>query len=101
MNFQDLSTVQNKLMQTPRTIASATTIAPTTFLTFITGTAVVATITPPVDGAHLLCMVWTDTPTETGTTNIKTAITPTEDLPTFFAYNPVDAKYYGWATNVT
>ncbi len=59
--FQQLSTVQSNSQLFAATIASTTTIAPTTFLTFISGTVDVATITPPVTGTVMLAFVWTTT----------------------------------------
>lgn len=103
LNFQDLSTVQNKSQPSPNTVASTTTIAPTTLHTFVTGTIVVATITPPVTGQHLLFLTFTDAaPGTIATTgNILNAVTPTQNVPCGFLYDPAQAKYYGWANNLT
>lgn len=97
LNFQQISTVQNQLQPKPVTIASTTTIAPTTFLTFISGVVQIKTITPPVTGAHLLALVFTTTtPTTTLTTgNIANAIVPATSLPVLLVYDPLTAKYYG------
>lgn len=94
--FQDLSTVQSGLQPKPSTIASAATVAPTTFLTFISGTVAIATVTPPADGAHMLVFVFTTTTPVAFTTtgNIKTVATPTTSVPMFLVYNPNDGKYY-------
>jgi len=96
LNFQQLSTVQNANQPKPVTIASAATVAPSTFLTFISGTVAIATVTPPVTGAHLLVFIFTTTtPTAFTTTgNIKYVATPTQNIPTFLVYNPIDGKYY-------
>lgn len=101
--FQQLSTVAGSPQVKPQTIASATTIAPETFLAFISGTIAVQTITPFVTGWHLLCLIWTSaTPGTTLTTgNILNAITPTQDCPTFLVYNPLTGKYSGGTTNLT
>lgn len=103
LNFQDISTVQNKSQPMPNTVASTTTIAPTTLHTFVTGTLQVATITPPVTGQHLLFLTWTNgSPGTTLTTgNILTAVVPTQNIPSCFLYDPAQAKYYGWANNLT
>ena len=103
LNFQDFSTVQNSLQPKPPTIASATTIAPTCLHCFVSGTLQVATITPPVSGAHLLFLTWTNgSPGTTLTTgNILTAVVPTQNIPSCFLYDPAQAKYYGWANNLT
>ena len=55
--FQNISTVQNANQPAPFTFTAAASIAPTTFLSYITGTTAVATITPPVTGSHLLAIV--------------------------------------------
>lgn len=95
-DFQALSTVQGGVALKPPTIASTTTVAPTTFLSFISGTTAIATVTPPVTGAHLLCFIFTTTTPVAFTTtgNIKAVVTPTQNLPCFLVYNPVDGKYY-------
>ena len=96
LNFQNISSVANNLQPLPPTIASAATIAPTTFLSFISGTVALATITPPVTGAHMLCFIFTNgSPAALATTgNIKTAAQPIQNLPTFLIYDPVTALYW-------
>src|SRR5258706_15474024 len=96
VNFQDISTVASDKNPQPVTVASAATVAPTTFLTFITGVVAIATVTPPVTGAHLLCFVFTTTTPVAFTTtgNIKIVTTPTQNIPMFLVYNPIEAKYY-------
>lgn len=96
LNFQDISTVHSQLQPKPVTIASAATVAPSTFISFISGTVAIATVTPPVSGAHLLMFVFTTTtPTAFTTTgNIKAVATPTQNLPVLLAYNSVEGKYY-------
>lgn len=105
--FQQLSTVQNKLSQAPVTFTAAATIAPTTFLTLITGTTAVTTITPPIDGQHLLCVQLNTTNFSgfTTTGNINNASLTNSTVWTnkinFFVYNPNTAKYtalYGVTT---
>lgn len=93
--FQNLSTVQNKQQPAPVTIEAAATIAPSTFLTHITGATAIATITPPVTGAHMLCLVATETNATTVTTgNINAAVALGAGLATFFVYDPLTQKYY-------
>ncbi len=97
LNFQNISTVANNLQPKPVTIAAATTIAPTTFLTFISGTTAITTITPPVTGAHLLAFVFTTTtPGTVGTTgNISIGSTTiAQNRVVLLAYDPLTAKYY-------
>lgn len=96
LNFQDLSTVQNASQPKPVSIASTTTIAPTGFLSVITGTTAIATVTPPVTGAHMLCLVFTTTTPVAFTTtgNINAVATPSSSIPCFLIYNPLTSKYY-------
>lgn len=103
LNFQDLSTVANANQPKPVTIASAATVAPSTFLSFISGTVAIATVTPPVTGAHMLVFVFTTTtPTAFTTTgNIKAVATPTTNLPVVLVYNPLEAKYYAAVTKAS
>lgn len=103
LNFQDFSTVQSKQQPKPNTVASTTTIAPVTLHTFVTGTLQVATITPPVTGQHLLFLTFTDASPGTllTTGNVLTAVVPTQNIPCAFLYDPSQAKYYGWANNLT
>lgn len=96
LDAADIGTVHGEQNPKPVTIASAATVAPKTFLSFISGTVAIATVTPPVDGAHLLCFIFTTTtPTAFTTTgNIKAVTTPAQNIPTFLVYNPLDGKYY-------
>lgn len=100
---QNFAPNQNNLQPGPYTIAAAATIAPTQLHTFITGTTQVATITPYLTGQHILYLTWTNgSPGTTLTTgNILTAVVPTQNIPSTFLYDPVQAKYYGWANNLT
>jgi len=94
--FQNLSTVQGAQQPKPNTIASAATVAPETFLTFISGTVAIATITPPADGSHMLVFVFTTTTPVAFTTtgNVKYVATPTQNIPMLLFYNPNEGKYY-------
>jgi len=96
LNFQDLGTVQNILQPQPATIASAATIAPTTFISIITGTVALSVITPPVTGSHMLCFIFTTaTPTANGTGgNITNVLAAAQNVPQLAIYNPTTAKYY-------
>jgi len=94
---QNISTVQSQQQPNPVTMAAATTIAPTTFLTFLTGTTSVATITPPVTGQHMLALVSTDSGTTNATVttgNIALASTFVKNKALFMTYDPATAKYY-------
>jgi hypothetical protein len=94
--FQNISTVQSEQQQKPVTVASTTVIAPTTFLSIVTGTVTIQTISPPVTGAHMLALVFTTTtPAAFGTTgNIQSTTAPTANVPVLMIYNPINAKYY-------
>lgn len=100
---QNFSTVQSKQQPLPNTLAAASTIAPSTLITYVTGTTAIQTITPPVTGQHMLVLVFTNaTPgTMVTTGNILNAIVPTTDLPTLMFYDPARAKYMGFASNLT
>lgn len=93
--WQDLSTIQSGLQPTPRTIASAATIAPTTFLTVVTGTTQLVNITPPMQGVHMLVFLFPDAMGAFSTGgNIAVAADPGVNIALIMVYNPVTAKYY-------
>lgn len=96
LNFQNLSTVQGNLQPKPPTLVSAATVAPSTFLSFISGTVAIATITPPADGQHMLVFIFTTTTPVAFTTtgNVKRVSTPVANIPVILIYNPNEAKYY-------
>ena len=96
--FQNLSTVQSEQQPTPPTIASTTTIAPSSFITFVSGTTAVATITPPIAGQHMLTLIFTNaSPAAFVTTgNLTNTLAPTQNVPVLCFYNPNTATptYY-------
>lgn len=94
--FQDLSTVQSEQNAMPPTVASATTVAIKHFLTFVSGTTAIATVTPPVKGAHMLILIFTDSNPGGVTTggNINAALDPAQYRPVMLFYDPAGAKYY-------
>lgn len=94
--FQQISTVQSSLQPTSPTIAAAATIAPTTLITFLTGTTQVANITPPVTGSHVLILIFTNaSPGATLTTgNIKNALTPAQNIPVIAVYDLLSNQYW-------
>lgn len=95
-DLQQLSTFQDRLTsQLPPTIASATVITPTTFLTKISGTVAVSTINPPTDGAHLICLIFTDPAPAAFVTsgNILSAVQPVQNTALFLMFDPVLNKY--------
>lgn len=87
---------QSDKTPTPVTMAASATIAPTTAMTFLTGTTQVATITPPLAGYHELTLCFTDNAPGALLTsgNIKTAYTPITNRPFKAYYDPVTAKYW-------
>ena len=94
--FQNLSTVQNNQQPMPATIASAATIAPVSFLTNVSGTVPITTITPPVTGQHMLAFKFTNAaPGATGTTgNVSITSAPVLNKILFMTYDPTTTKYY-------
>ena len=96
LNFQNLSSVQGAQQPKPPTYASAATVAPKSFISFISGTVAIATITPPADGQHELVFIFTTTTPTAFTTsgNIATVATPSTSIPVLLFYDPSTAKYY-------
>jgi hypothetical protein len=94
--YAQLDTVASSVMTKPVTMAGAATIAPTTFLTFLTGTVPIATITPPVNGAHMLAFVATSAtgPTTVTTGNVILASTLITNKMLLMTYDPSSNKYY-------
>lgn len=91
--FQNLSTVQSNKQPSPPTVTAAATISPTTFMTVLTGNTAVATITPPVTGVHMLCIVPGTTTGFTSTGNITGGTTTVSGRAYLFCYNPLTNKY--------
>lgn len=87
--FQNLSTVQSNKQATPPTITAAATIAPQTFITVLTGNTPVATITPPVSGQHMLCVVPGTTTGFTTGGNIVGGTTTVSGRAYLLCYNPI------------
>ena len=94
--FQNISSVQSNLQPTPPTVTAAATIAPSTFVTVLTGNTAVATITPPVAGQHLLCIVPGTTTGFTTGGNVIGATTTVSGRAYLFAFNPTPD--FAWAT---
>ena len=95
--FQNFSTVQSNLQPGPTTVASTTTIVPQSFITLVSGTIDVATITPPVTGQHELVLVFTDaSPGDLLTTGnvLVGTTTVVQNVPLVLFYNNVINKYY-------
>jgi hypothetical protein len=94
LNFQNFSTVQNNTQPLPNTVTAAATIAPQTFITVVTGNTPVATITPPVTGQHMLCIVPGTTTGFTTGGNVSGGTTTVSGRAYLFVYNPNTALYY-------
>lgn len=96
LNQGNFTPNQSAAQPTPPTIASAATIAPTTAMTFITGTVQVATITPPLVGYHELTLVFTNAAPGAflASSNIQRTGQPVQNVPVKLYYDPVSAKYW-------
>jgi len=97
--FQNLSTVQSNEQPTPPTVASAATLSLVNLLTFVSGTVALSTINPPVTGAHILILVFTNVspgviPAGTGVGQFKTSITPTQNIPVVCIFDPTTQLYW-------
>ena len=101
-DWQNLSTVQDKNQPKPVTIAAANVIAPTTFLTILTGNVVIKTITPPVTGLHMLAIQFSATGVlgNDATGNISVAKVSVAGMIILYIYNPATAKYTPVGDNV-
>ena len=94
---QNIAQVQTNAQPFPNTIASTTTIAPSSYITFVSGTIDVATVTPWVTGQHSIALIFTDaTPGDLLTTgNILVGSTVlAQNVPVVLYYDPNQAKYY-------
>ena len=103
LNRYNIAEPQSEQNAQPNTIASAATIAPVHKFTIITGTTQIATITPPMQGFHVLYLLFTNGSPGTLLTsgNILTAVVPTQNIPCMMFYDPIQRKYYGAANNLT
>ncbi len=96
LNFQNLSTVQSNQQPSGATVASTTVIAPQSFMTFVSGTIDITTITPPVTGQHMLALIFTNaSPGDLLTTGniLVAATTITQNVPVLLFFNPLTGKY--------
>lgn len=98
--FQNILNSQSNQQPAPVTFTAAATIAPTTYVSFITGTTALATITPPVTGQHSLVLIskttnWAGCLT-TGNILVASITNGTTWLnrANLFVYDPATAKYY-------
>jgi len=94
---QNLFNAQTGAQPLPVTIASTTVIAPETFITFVSGTIDIATITPYVAGQHMIVLIPTDaSPGDLLTTGniLVGSTTLAQNVPMLLVYDPIQAKYY-------
>ena len=78
------------------TIASAATIAPTTFLTVLTGNVAITVITPPVLHGHMLAIQFAGTGGITATTGVGGILTTTASVAgqiMLLVFNPNTQRY--------
>lgn len=94
LDFQNISTVQSAIQPKPGTIASAATVAPVNCFSFISGTAAIVNITPPVAGFHILFFWPLAAFTTTNAGNITAALTAAIGAPVILFYNPSTGKYH-------
>jgi hypothetical protein len=97
LNAQNFSPFQSNQLPQPATIASAATIAPSGWLSFVSGTTNIATITPQLSGVETIALVFTTTtPGQLLTTgNISVGSTTiTQNVLNLLVYDPASAKWY-------
>jgi len=96
--FQQLSTVQSDQQPKPPTVAAAATIAVNNFLTVISGTTDIATITPPIANAvQTIGLIFTTTSPgallTTGNIAVGSTTLVTNKL-NILVWNPLTSKWY-------
>lgn len=99
LNHQDLNVAHSDKQPLPPTIASAATIAPTTRLTFVTGTVQVANITPPTSGYCEIVLCFTNAAPGAFLTNgignpIKVAYQPIQNRPIHLHWDPASKQWW-------
>lgn len=95
LNHQNIQNGQSNLQPDPVTIAAAATVAPTTLVSFISGTDAIDTITPPVTGTHFLIFIFTNANPGgvSADGNVDAALDPAQNQPMILIYNPITATY--------
>ena len=94
LNFQLFSTVQPAATVLPKTLAAANVIAPSGFLTILTGNVVVKTITPPLTGVHMLAILFAGAAGVDATGNVTTAKASVAGEVMLLVYSPLTATYH-------
>lgn len=93
LTASDWAAVNPSNNSAPGTLVSAATIAPTTFLTVLTGNTAVVTVTPPVSHAHMIALQFAGTAGVTAAGNITTAKASVVGEVMLLVYNSSTAKY--------
>jgi hypothetical protein len=93
-DWHQLSTVQGPTSPRGNTVPSAATIAPTTFLTLLSGNVAISTITPPVPFGHMLAFLFAGAAGVIAGGNIATAKVSVAGECMLLIYNPAQAKYH-------
>lgn len=93
-DWAQLGTVQGPTSPRGATLASGATIAPTTFLTILTGNTAINTITPPVPFGHMIALLFAGTAGVGASGNIATAKASVVGEVILLIYNPAQAKYH-------
>jgi len=93
-DWAQLQTVQGPTSPRGATVASAATVAPTTFLTILSGNVAITTITPPVPFGHMLAFLFAGTAGLAAGGNIQTAKASVVGEVVLVVYNPAQAKYH-------
>ena len=92
-DWAQLNAVNNSA---PQTVASAATIAPTGFLTVLTGNVAITVIVPPVLHAHMLAIQFAGTGGVTATTGVGGILTTVASVAgqiMLLVFNPSTQRY--------
>ena|SRR6185312_804262 len=100
LNCQDFQLGQNNNQPKALTLASAASIVPTTFITYLSGTTAVTNITAPLSGAHMLILIFTNASPGgltsggggTGAAILK-SFTAVQNVPVLLFYDPATKLY--------
>jgi len=93
VDVAQLGTLQGPSSPKPVTLASAATIAPTTFLTVLTGNVAITAITPPVTTGHMLAIQFAGAAGITAGNNITTTKASVSGEVMLLVFNPLTQKY--------
>lgn len=97
VNYQNFVPSQTDPAPAIGTLASAATIYPTTFITNVTGTTTISTVTPPLPGIHSLVLLFTNAApgdiSDSGNVLLG-ASNILENSPVALLWNPILKKYH-------